>query len=258
MDVLIAQNTERRLWALIRAVDTEIGGWGYARLAGSDLTWDQVFLVPQEVSHSEVDFEATGGDVAAIKRAVNDGALEDPAFVWVSWHSHHSMKPYWSETDNARIAAMAKTGITRLLSFVGCHDGAYRLRLDVFDVQAHGVSLGQVSLNGLKLISDAHDEFTASISREIAANVKETRASLGSRGTLTKPADQKPLRAQRTDGERILDVAEAFALKDLMDRGFTYDEAVSTIDEIGVEGVDDVIESGDIFAHEMLPLGGFD
>jgi len=115
-----------------------------------------------------------------------------------------------------------------------------------------------VSLNGLKLISDAHDEFTASISREIAANVKETRASLGSRGTLTKPADQKPLRAQRTDGERILDVAEAFALKDLMDRGFTYDEAVSTIDEIGVEGVDDVIESGDIFAHEMLPLGGFD
>ncbi len=254
MDVLIEQDTERRLWALIRAVNTEIGGWGYARLDGGDLIWDRVFLVPQEVSHSEVDFEATGGDVTAIERAISDGVLDDPAFVWVSWHSHHSMKPFWSETDNARIAAMAKTGVTRLLSFVGCHDGDYRLRLDVFDVQAHGISLGQVSRHKLRLISDA--EFTASIGCEIATNVREIKALGDICQTSTEPAGLKQL-ARRTDGELILDVNEAFAVRDLMDHGFTYNGAVLTIDEIGVEGVDDLIESGDLFGpHEMLPLGG--
>jgi hypothetical protein len=249
MDVLIEQNTERRLWALIRAVGTEIGGWGYARLDGRILIWDEVFLVPQEVSDSEVDFEATGGDVAAIERGINDGALEDPAFVWVSWHSHHSMQPFWSKTDNARIAAMANTGITRLLSFVGSQDGTYRMRLDVFDVHAHDVSLGQVSLDELKLIS-ADDVFTASISHEIAANVKviEAQSLCGAGWTSTKPTGQKPLPSpQQADGERTLDVAETFAVDDLMDRNFTYEQAILALDAIGVEGVDDLVESGELF-----------
>jgi len=253
MEVLIDSHTERRLWALIRAVSTEIGGWGYARLKGSDLIWEQVFLVPQEVSHSEVDFEATGGDVAAIERAVNDGVLEDPAFVWVSWHSHHSMKPFWSKTDEARIAALAKAGITRLLSFVGCHDGDYRLRLDVFDVQAHDVNLGQVSVNELELISDADDEFGESINREIAANVKEVKTQLwgGTSHISTKSAGE--------EDERMLGVSEAFAVSDLMDHDFTYDEALRALDDIGVEGVDDLIESGVAFEpDEMLLQGGVD
>lgn len=249
MNVLIEPNTERRLWALIRAVETEIGGWGYARLDGSDLIWSEVFLVPQEVSSSEVDFESTGGDAAAVERAISDGVLDDLGFVWVSWHSHNSMKAFWSTTDDARIAAMAKTGITRLLSFVGCHDGNYRLRLDVFDVQAHDISLGQVSLADLKLVSAADDEFTVSISKEIAANVTEAKAqSLCETGWTSMPAG--------TDDERTLSIAEAFALRDLMERGFTHDQAVLTLDEMGVKGVDELIDSDDLFGpHEMLPLG---
>ncbi|HEV3071865.1 MAG TPA: hypothetical protein VGY76_10630 [Solirubrobacteraceae bacterium] len=251
MNVLIEPNTERRLWALIRAVQTEIGGWGYARLDGGDLIWEKVFLVPQEVSHSEVDFEGTGGDVAAVERAISDGVLDDPAFVWVSWHSHHSMKPFWSKTDNARIAAMAETGITRLLSFVGCHDGNHSLRLDVFNVQAHDINLGQVLFEDLELVS-ADAEFTESIGHEIAANVREVKAQ-SLCGTLTSmPAGQ-------TDDERTLSFAEAFALKELMDHGFTHAQAILTIDEIGVGGVDGLIDSGDLFRpQEMLPLGGTD
>jgi hypothetical protein len=247
MDVLIEPNTERRLWALIRAVETEIGGWGYARLDGDDLTWGEVFLVPQEVSHSEVDFEGLGGDVAAIERAISDGVLDDPRFVWVSWHSHNSMKAFWSETDDARIAAMAKTGITRLLSFVGSHDGSYRLRLDVFGVQAHDISLGHVSLADLKLIS-ADNEFTASISQEIAANVKEIKAqSSGGTGWTSTAAGAD---------ERTLGIAEAFALEDLIDHGYTRAQAVLALDELGVKGVGDLIESGDLSGlHETLPLG---
>jgi hypothetical protein len=263
MNVLIDANTERRLWALIRTVDTEIGGWGYARLNDRDLIWNEVFLVPQEVSHSEVDFEATGGDAAAIERATNDGVLEDPTFVWVSWHSHHSMDPFWSKTDAARIAAIAKTGVTRLLSFVGCHGGDYRLRLDVFDVQAQGVSLGQVSLEELKLVSDCDDEFSASLQREIAANVKELAppsSLFASDWTSTRPAGQLRLPPSRSaEDDRTLGVAEAFAVTDLMDHDFTYDQAMRALDEIGVEGVDDLVESGDPFGPDAaLSRGGCD
>jgi hypothetical protein len=257
MHVLITANTERRLWALIRAIDTEIGGWGYARLDGDNIVWENVFLVPQQVSESEVDFESTGGDTAAVEQAIKDGVLDDPAFVWVSWHSHHSMKPFWSKTDDARIAAMAKTGVTRLLSFVGCHDGQYELRLDVFGVEAHGVRLGQVSMNELELTSEKDDEFTASIRDEIAANVKEKKAlALGHNGRSGKSSDPAPaLGTDADEDDRCLKVEEAFAVKDLMDHNFTYEEALRTIDVIGAEGVDELMESGLPFGpDEVVPV----
>jgi hypothetical protein len=257
MHVLIRANTERRLWAFIRAIDTEIGGWGYARLDGDTIIWEDIFLVPQEVSHSEVDFESTGGDGAAVERAIKDGVLDDPAFVWVSWHSHHSMKPFWSKTDDARIAAMAKTGVARLLSFVGCHDGQYQLRLDVFGVEAHGVTLGQVSANEVKLVSETDDEFTTSIRGEIAANVKETKARTWAyNGRTEKSSDSRPP-AGADDDDRCLGVEEAFAVKDLMDHNFTYDDALRTLDVIGTEGVDELMASGLPFTpDEVLPVGG--
>jgi hypothetical protein len=254
MDVLIKAITERRLWALIRAVETEIGGWGYARLDGDRLVWEEVFLVPQEVSGSEVDFESTGGDTAAIERAIRDRVLDDPTFVWVSWHSHHTMDPFWSKTDDARIAAMAKAGIGRLLSFVGCHDGGHRLRLDVFDVRAHGLELGQVTLGGLNLVSELDDEFTVSITKEIAANVQrsKTKSFVPARRTSGPPSPGP------SDDELMLDVAEALAVRDLMDRGVSYEQAMRALDEIGLDAVDEFIDSGELCAPEELSIGGLD
>ena len=238
MKVMIDTKAEQRLWAFIRAVGTEIGGWGYATLEGEALIWHEVFLVPQEVSGSEVDFEATGGDTAAVERAIADGVLEDPKFVWVSWHSHHTMKPYWSKTDDARIAAMAKTGIKRLLSFVGCHDGSHQLRLDVFDVVAHDIALNQVSLRDLTLES-APSEFTAEIAREIATNVKQIKTTaLVQWSALGAGSTQPP-----DDDEPELGVREAIAARDLMDRGYGYDQAVHAITELGVDGVEDLIDN---------------
>lgn len=258
MNVLIEPSTARRLWAFIRAADTEIGGWGYARLQGPDLLWEQVFLVPQEVSASEVDFEATGGDAVAVERAIKDRVLEDPAFVWVSWHSHHTMKPYWSGTDEDRIAALARTGIRRLLSFVGCHNRDYRLRLDLFGVEAHGVSIPQVSLGQLTLTS-ADGEFAASITQEIAANVSQipARQTCG-RSSPSKSGGQKMLPwPEDEDDERTLGVAEAFAVKDLIEHDFTYYEARRALDEIGVEEVEELIDSGELPGpDEFLAQGG--
>ncbi len=242
MKVTIDTTTERRLWAFIRAVETEIGGWGYAKLDGTDLLWHEVFLIPQEVSGSEVDFEATGGDTVAIERANADGVLEDPSFVWVSWHSHHTMKAYWSKTDEARIAAMARTGVRRLLSFVGSHDGSYRLRLDVFDVLVHDIHLKQVSLNDLTLEGSPDNEFMESIRSEIASNVKHIKATtfLGH-----WPDSSLFAAAQQLDGEPELNVEQTLAVRDLMDRGYSYDQAVLALAELGVDGVADLIEEED-------------
>jgi hypothetical protein len=237
MRVAIDTNTERRLWALLRGVNTEIGGWGYARLDGGDLLWHEVFLIPQEVSDTEVDFEATGGDVAAIERATADGVLEDPSFVWVSWHSHHKMKSHWSKTDDARIAAMSTAGVRRLLSFVGSHDGTYRLRLDVFDVLAHGITLKQITLNDLTLERSSDDEFTKAIEGEIKANVKEIKAAtglgdwLGSSLSLMPPHD-----------EMEFDVEETLAVRELTDLGYSHEEAVHAVGELGVHRVGDLID----------------
>lgn len=189
MRVTISGESDRRLWAFIRALKTEVGGMGYANLENNELHWSRTFLVPQEVSAAEVDFEATNGDLVAIEQALEDGVLDDPNFVWVSWHSHHTMDAYWSSTDDKRIAAMHKVGVKRLLSFVGCHDGNYKLRLDVFDVQAHDVDIGQVTINGLTLDREKVevDDFTKSIHAELKDNVKKQSYSYTKPTKLSKP-----------------------------------------------------------------------
>jgi len=249
MNVTIDAATERRLWAFIRSVETEIGGWGYARVHGGEIVWRDVFLVPQEVSGSEVDFEATGGDTVAVERAIKDGVLEDPSFLWVSWHSHHTMKPYWSTTDNSRIAAMAKTGITRMLSFVGCHDGNYRMRLDVFDVHLHDIALSQLSLHDLKLVHDPDDEFEVLISREVAANVKELKTQWFGVSSRTSP--------RPAGDEHELDLDETLAVRDLIDCGFTESQALQAVDELGIDGVTDLIDSDKLVTgRQPLQIGG--
>ena len=246
VNVTITSDAEARLWGLIRAVDTEIGGWGYAFADGEAITWSKTFLVPQIATHSEVDFEATGGDIAAIERAAEDGVLNQPDFVWVSWHSHHTMKPFWSKTDDKRIAAMRQAGVTRLVSFVGCHDGSYRLRVDVFDVEAHGIRIPQVTLDELDLHSDPDDEFAADIMREVAVNLR-------------KPAPKQtflPAPKKQAADPRMHNVEEAFVIRELMEANFTYWEATDLIHEEGLDAVKELVRAG-ITAEDLygLPVG---
>jgi hypothetical protein len=177
--VVIDRSAKARLWAFIKAVKVEVGGMGYAfKQDDGSLLWRDAFLIPQEVSSSEVDFEKTGGDQRAIERAVEDGVLDDPRFVWVSWHSHHTMKAFWSGTDDSRIAAMSKVGITRMLSFVGTHSGEYEMRFDLFGVEEHDVRVGQVTIGSVRFEAEAAREpsdFEKSIAAEIEENVTEKK-----------------------------------------------------------------------------------
>jgi hypothetical protein len=174
IDVYIPSHTTVRLWTMIEQVSTEVGGFGYAFWdeKTQSLIWDDVFLVPQFVSHSEVAFDGDGIAIA-VERAIEDEVLQREDFVWVSWHSHHSMKAFWSITDESCIETYAKSGVTKLLSFVGCHDHDYRMRLDCFNVKHAGITLPTVTLDELKLVPDPADKVIDDVLDEIQQNVKK-------------------------------------------------------------------------------------
>lgn len=169
MNIIIDERTERRLWAFIESVDTEIGGFGYGwrQPDQETIVWDSVFLVPQIVSGSEVSFDAESL-AAAVETAAADDVLDKPEFVWVSWHSHHTMKAFWSGTDEKCIQTYGAAGIKSLVSFVGCHDHEYRLRYDGFGIEHDGLVIPQVTIDGMALESDAIDAVAAEIEQFVS------------------------------------------------------------------------------------------
>lgn len=167
----------KKVWALIDNTSTEIGGFGYAALEddGKSLIWYDVFLVPQEVSGSSVDYEAKGL-AYAIDRAGEDGVLAQKDHVWVSWHSHNSMDSFWSPTDEDCIKIYGRGGMPLLLSFVGNHKHEFKARLDFFGVEHRGVKLPTVRMNLDQIKLDGEepvDPYVEEIKREIKEFVDE-------------------------------------------------------------------------------------
>lgn len=164
MDVYWNKLAHDRLWYFIRQINTEIGGFGYAERLhndadnSDDLLVHDVFLVPQYVTGAEVDFIDGSGVGAAVERAAEDGWLSNPKFVWVSWHSHNSMKAFWSGTDEKCITAYGEQGISTLLSVVGNHSGEYQMRFDLFDPSVYGFSFGRITFDKLKMLKNSLDE----------------------------------------------------------------------------------------------------
>jgi hypothetical protein len=231
VNVLIDDATERKLWAYIKAVKTEIGGFGYAKLEDpGTLVWHEVFLVPQTASHSEVNFDGDG-ITSAVERAANDGLLGNDDFVWVSWHSHHTMKAFWSNTDEKCIETYAKAGIKSLLSFVGCHDRDYKLRLDLFGVNHAGITVPQVTMDNLKL----HDEIDDAILADIKANVAEPpKAKPWAFGPKQPKAQPQAATTVMEDEERQylaagISLEDAFEIKALIGMGIPAHEAYEMV-----------------------------
>lgn len=255
MNIYISSKAHTKLWAYIRGVNTEIGGWGYAQMTEhGDMAWSDTFLVPQLVSHSEVDFDSTGGDAIAIEKAAADGMLGKEGFVWVSWHSHHTMKLFWSGTDDSRIKSLRDAGIAHLVSFVGCHDHTYRVRYDAFGVEHGGVKIPQVTMDDLSLYLDPADDLFNEVLGDIDANVgkaepswkKNQKGSLGYQKTApnppkTKAPAKKPAGPAEDDGRITLE--ESLDINELINEGLSYYEAVELVKGndyfIGPDGVTD-------------------
>jgi hypothetical protein len=252
MNIYITQEARERLWAFVEAVNIEIGGFGYAFIdKDGDITWTDTFLVPQYSSSSEVDFEGTDGDAVAIEYAAKDGHLGADDFVWVSWHSHHTMKPFWSQTDEKRITGLGKTGIRHLLSFVGCHDHSYRLRLEMFGIEHHGIKMSTVTSDDLKFVADPRDALLKEINAEIKENLlKRPASTYTTKGkkqtdyTKGQPAPARPLLPERTTDPGAA-LERAMTVRALMEAGLDRADAEYIADEevngeyvVGPEGVE--------------------
>jgi len=230
MNIYITSDAHTKLWTTIESIGTEVGGFGYATMAkAGDLIWSDTFLVPQEVSHGGVEFDG-GGIAAAVDRAADDGLLGQPEFVWVSWHSHHTLGAFWSSTDEECIRTYANAGIHSLLSFVGCHDHKYKLRYDMFGVKHHGVEVPQVTMDEQVLLADPADTLFAGIYDSIAKNVRKSTP----KPTTTKYAQNKPAEQTQTTTKNVVELI-SFEIRELMEEGLTYKDAK------------DIVESGEYY-----------
>lgn len=254
MNVFISAQAKFKLWTIIDALDKEVGGFGYAFLEGSDIVLEDVFLVSQESSRSSVDF--TGGGIAeAIEKAANEGWLDKPKFVWFSWHSHHSMGAYWSQTDKDCIETYGAAGIPMLLSLVGNHKHEYKCRFDMFGVDHHGVKVPQVTMDDLKIIDDLSDPVFKELFESIDDKVKDPPKAPAKNFGGTNLTKTKTDSAVLEDDENKLGakLERAWHIKQLMECDLTYHEACDIIDEEGTEflvGPDGVVEIHDGFDRQ--------
>ncbi len=171
--IFVTEAVNDRLWAYIEAVDTEIGGFGYAELQeDGDFIWHHIFLVPQEVSAGGVDF-LDNGIPFAIEKAAADGCFDNPNFVWVKWHSHGKLSSYWSSTDDDANKRMRATGVPYMLDFVGNHKHEWKARLELYHMPLH---IPQITLNDVKF-ERLRNPATADVQSEIAEHVVEMKAT---------------------------------------------------------------------------------
>jgi len=189
-DIYWTKNAQDRLWFFVQSIKQEIGGFGYARkISDREIVVDDVWLAPQWVTASEVDFVDGDGVAYAIEKASNDGRLDEADFVWVSWHSHNTMKTFWSGTDEKCIETYGESGVTRLLSIVGNHSMEYRQRLDFFGVDFEGFKLPQVTFDNLDLMDDLTDpafDCFAEWAREVKNAIREKPKVQAEPATATK------------------------------------------------------------------------
>lgn len=130
MDIVLTDEVHDKLWGYTHAVSTEIAAWGYISPdEHGDMVVDDVFLVPQTVTSTEVDF-VTDGLPYAVEKAMNDGRINDLRFCW---HSHVNMGTGFSGTDEDMIRKVRDSGpIPWLVNVIFNKKGEVNGRLDVF------------------------------------------------------------------------------------------------------------------------------
>lgn len=136
--LIVAESEYEKYCDYIRLCSNEFGMYGYVTLDVSDthpkFIVDTLFLAPQEVSGSAVDYETEGFEYA-IKKATEDDRLNDLRF---SCHSHVNMNAFWSGTDQNFIDQMNNGMVPWHVSLVQNKNDEYRARADFYNVEVSG------------------------------------------------------------------------------------------------------------------------
>lgn len=189
----------------IRLCDAEFGMFGYVKLVMDDIhptfVVDTLFLAPQEVSGTSVDYESEGFEYA-IEKAIEDGRIEDLRF---SCHSHVDMGAYWSGTDEDFIRNM-NNGAPWHVSLVQNRAGNYEARADFYNPGGDiGKFMKQIRQD-LKLYIDGKNSVDEQRKTELAKFVKEKKwetaayGGYGGRIINSPKSDTKP-KSTRAEGK---------------------------------------------------------
>lgn len=105
--LLVTQDVYQQLREYTKLAPGEIACFGYATLNEDSCIVDEVFLVPQEVSSSNVEF-ITEGLPFAVEKAKQDNRINDLRFCW---HSHGTHGASFSSTDREMVEKIGKAGL---------------------------------------------------------------------------------------------------------------------------------------------------
>lgn len=127
--LILATDVEKQLRGYAHHCNKEIGAFGYITMQDGHFYVDEVFLVPQEVSGTSVDY-VSEGFMYAIQKATNDERLNDLRF---AWHSHVNMGAFFSSTDESMVRTIRDAGaLPWFVSLVTNKKNETYARLDIF------------------------------------------------------------------------------------------------------------------------------
>ena len=159
----ITTHAQQKLRAYIDNCETEISGFGKIEIVTGGFLITDVKIFKQVVSsaHTDIDSDALGAFLYDITKA---GDEVEKWTLW--WHSHASMKAFFSVTDDDTIKGSSE--MPYLVSLVGNHDGEWEARYDTYK-PVHATSELEVVL-----LSEFNKEITQSCVKEIKELVSET------------------------------------------------------------------------------------
>jgi len=130
-DIVIAKEAWDQFESYVDLIDQEIAAFGYCKeIENGDIFVDEIFLVPQKVSGTSVDF-TSDGLAHAVKKAAEDGRSEDLRFCI---HSHVDMSASFSQDDHEMVGKMGKVGAPWFASVIFNKKRATAGRIDMFDL----------------------------------------------------------------------------------------------------------------------------
>lgn len=127
--VCFDQATWQKLEEYTALCPVEIACMGYAKLEDDNVIVDEVFLVPQVISLSSVQF-IDKGLPWAVQKAMDEDRLNELRFCW---HSHATHGAYFSSTDEDMVRKIKKSGpLPWFASTVLNKKGSTHAQLDYF------------------------------------------------------------------------------------------------------------------------------
>jgi len=122
-------DTWRMLQEYTDLCPTEVACMGYATLDGPIVKVHEVFLVPQVVSGSSVEFMDTGFPWA-VNKALQEGRIDELRFIW---HSHCNFSAFFSSIDEDMVRKVRNHGpIPWLADVVLNKKGETHAQIDYF------------------------------------------------------------------------------------------------------------------------------